>query len=83
LFRFDANDSDPHVEPVYNADVAWPDDAPVIRAHDLGVRNRALFAYYGRVAPDRRVYRYDRIERGGEPVLTYLGTAGELAEATR
>jgi hypothetical protein len=83
LFRFDPADSDPHAEVVYNADVAWPDDAPVIRAHDLGERNRELFAYYARLSPERRVYRYDRIERGGEPVLTYLGTARELSEATR
>ena len=31
LFTYDPN-RNTHEEPVYNADVAWPDDAPVIRA---------------------------------------------------
>jgi hypothetical protein len=68
-----------HAEPVYNVDVAWPDDARVIRAHDLGPeRDRALFAYYARVSPDRAVYVYDRAKGFGPDALTYLGTAKEL-----
>ena len=40
-------------EPVYNTDVAWPDDAPIIRAHDLGwPRDRQIVEYYaGQDAP--------------------------------
>jgi hypothetical protein len=47
-------------EPVYNTDVAWPDDAEVVRAHDLGERNGELIAYYAEQAPGRWVYRYDK-----------------------
>ena len=32
LFHFDPAKNNPHEEPVYNTDVAWPDDAQVIRA---------------------------------------------------
>src|SRR5205814_7903617 len=39
LFRYHAGLNNPQEEPVYNTDVAWPDDADVIRAHDLGARN--------------------------------------------
>jgi 4-amino-4-deoxy-L-arabinose transferase-like glycosyltransferase len=66
LFTFDLDAASPDVvrqisqEPVYNTDVAWPDDAPVIRAHDLGPRNIELFRYYAARAPDRRVYRFSR-----------------------
>ena len=62
-------------EPVYNTDVAWPDDAPVIRAHDLGERNIEMFQYYAARQPERTFYRFDR----GTGMLTPLGTAGNLA----
>jgi hypothetical protein len=81
LFQYTKVGMNYHFEPVYNIDVAWPDDAPIIRAHDLGpARNRELFAYYARVSPDRAIYLYDR----GKDLpdvnpLTYLGTARELA----
>jgi 4-amino-4-deoxy-L-arabinose transferase-like glycosyltransferase len=80
LFKFDP-DRPLHEEPVYNIEAAWPDDARVIRAHDLGDANVKLFAYYAEHSPDRAVYRYD--EKDG--VLTYLGTAAEmhLRPATR
>jgi len=69
LFRF-GEGAEPQVEPVYNVQTAWPDDAEVIRAHDLGeARNQALYSYYARMAPDRTVYRYSR--PGG--VVTSLG----------
>src|SRR6185295_8819865 len=42
LFRYDPT-SELHTEPVYNTDVAWPDDAPIVRAHDLGSRNGRIF----------------------------------------
>jgi hypothetical protein len=48
-------------EPVYNWDVVNPDDAPIIRAHDLGpLTNRELFAYYAKRQPGRNVYLFDR-----------------------
>jgi hypothetical protein len=80
LFRFDPATSNTHVEPVYNSDVAWPDDARVIRAHDLGdAANARLLAYYAAREPGRRVYRYDRAKSAAASPLRYLGTAGELA----
>lgn len=63
-------------EPVYNPDVAWPDDAPVVRAHDLGERNREIIEYYARRQPDRRFYHFDWHGRG----ITPLGTAAALGE---
>jgi hypothetical protein len=81
LFRFGPG-CRPLTEPVYNSDVAWPDDARVIRAHDLGESvNHRLFEYYARRDPERRVYLYDRTVLAGDP-LTYLGTARELAAGT-
>jgi hypothetical protein len=75
LFHYETGDSI-HAEPVYNFDVVNPDDAPIIRAHDLGEqRNRELFDYYARRQPQRMVYRFDR----GEQPLTELGTAAALA----
>ena len=60
LFPFHPGDN-PHEEPVYNTDVAWPDDAPIIRVQDLGMaRNRELAQYYARTQPDRNVYLFDR-----------------------
>ena len=47
-------------EPVYNTASAWPDDAPVVFAHDLGARNREIFAYYAKTQPTRLFYRWDR-----------------------
>jgi hypothetical protein len=80
LFRFDPATSNTHVEPVYNTDMAWPDDARVIRAHDLGdAANARLFTYYAAREPGRRVYRYDRAKSAAANPLRYLGTAGELA----
>lgn len=46
-------------EPVYNTDVPWPDDAPMIRAHDLGPRNVELFRYYAQRQPTRVVHVFD------------------------
>ena len=74
LFRYAAGEN-PIEEPVYNLDVAWPDDAPIVRAHDLGERNREIFAYYARVQPDRTFYLFDRKTK----VLTPLGPAPALA----
>jgi 4-amino-4-deoxy-L-arabinose transferase-like glycosyltransferase len=66
-------------EPVYNTQTPWPDDARIIRAHDLGqVRDRAIFDYYARRQPGRVFYRYDRRDH----TLVRLGTAAELTAAT-
>jgi hypothetical protein len=72
LFKFDPERMI-HEEPVYNLQAAYPDDAPVIRAHDLGdPANRRIFAYYA----GRHFYRYD--EATG--ALTPLGKGSDLAK---
>jgi len=43
----------------YNLDAANPDDAPIIKALDLGPRNRELFDYYRARQPDRSFFLYD------------------------
>jgi 4-amino-4-deoxy-L-arabinose transferase-like glycosyltransferase len=51
-------------EPVYNTDVVWPDDAEVVRAHDVGAKENAkLVAYYANLSPRRWVYIYDKSTR--------------------
>jgi hypothetical protein len=50
-------------EPVYNTDTAWPDDAPVIRLHDLGPMNAEAIRYYAERQPDRVFYWYDEATR--------------------
>ncbi len=62
-------------EPVYNWNVDWPDDAPVVRAHDLGPRNIELFRHYRDIGQNRGVYLYDR---ESDKILK-LGTITELA----
>ena len=75
LFKFDP-DRSLHEEPVYNIETAWPDDARVIRAHDLGdITNRTLFAYYAKRSPERIVYRFDEKEES----LELLGKVAVLA----
>jgi hypothetical protein len=67
-------------EPVYNTDVAWPDDAPIIRAHDLGARNHEIFAYYAKVSPQRTFYIFDfELLKQQQDPLIELGTAAHLA----
>lgn len=78
LFHFTPGDAG-DLEPVYNADVAWPDDAPIIRAHDRGDRNVKLFQYYAKRQPDRWVYLYDRAKGS----LIDLGQVKALAEPSR
>jgi hypothetical protein len=66
-----------HEEPVYNIDTAWPDDAPLIRVHNLGpVKNLELLEYYARRQPERRFYSVDRRDLS----IQYLGQAGQLWE---
>ncbi len=65
-FRFHPDDmahESVHDEPVFNADVAWPDDADIIRAHDLGPeRNAEVVNYYAARQPDRSIYLFDRAD---------------------
>lgn len=75
LFHYDTGRTDVHEEPVYNLDTAWPDDAPVIRAQDLGPENWRIFDYYARRQPQRYFYLYNRTTAE----LTPLGYATELA----
>jgi Dolichyl-phosphate-mannose-protein mannosyltransferase len=79
LFKFDPS-WNVTLEPVYNWQVAWPDDAMVIRAHDLGaVRDVELYRYYAQRMPARDVYRYDM----KEGKLTFWGAAKALAGSPR
>ncbi|MDB5296869.1 MAG: hypothetical protein JWO31_2852, partial [Phycisphaerales bacterium] len=74
LITYRAGD-DPNAEAVYNTDVAWPDNAPIIYAHDLGpARNPEIFRYYADRQPDRFFYRWDR--RTGR--VEELGVARDL-----
>src|SRR5439155_6621949 len=76
LFRYNPGVNNPHYEAVYNTDVAWPDDAPIIRAHDLGPhRNQEIFQYYAARNPERFFYLFDRRDNSLHP----LGSARELA----
>lgn len=70
LFRF-SDGCNPEIEPVYNLEAVQLSGNRVLRAHDLGERNRELL---GAIEPDRMVYRFDRAT--GE--LSHLGRAGEL-----
>lgn len=78
LFRFRPTDN-PVEEPAYTDDVAWPDDAPVIRAHDLGPRNIEIARYYAHLQPERHFYLLDRQENAGRQTLVLhpLGDAKE------
>jgi hypothetical protein len=68
-----------HLEPVYNIDTARIDDAPVIRAHDLGpAENHRIFEYYATQEPQRFFYLYDR----STAELRFLGRAKDLAAQT-
>jgi hypothetical protein len=75
LFTYDPK-RNTHEEPVYNADVAWPDNAEIIRAHDLANENQKIFNYYAQHQPKRFFYRFDERDRTIQP----LGTAKELGE---
>jgi hypothetical protein len=74
LFRFSLQRNSPD-EPVYNPDALYPDDAPIIRAHDRGDANIALYRYYAERQPQRIVYLYDRADDS----LTELGNVVDLS----
>jgi hypothetical protein len=82
LFRFDPGVESFHDDPVYNDSVAWPDDAQVVRARDLGAdENGRLVDYYAQRQPDRVFYVYDPDLRaaGQNPLIGPLGSVRELA----
>lgn len=80
LVHFDMTNN-AHDEPVYNSDVAWPDDAPVVRAHDFGPERRLeVLDYYAQKQPDRQVYLYDRPTK---TLYGHLGTVAEYRETLR
>jgi len=64
-----------HEEPVYNAGVAWPDEANVVRAQDLGRENHKLFEYYARTQPDREVWLFDEERREFKRLENVVGLA--------
>ncbi len=66
-------------EAVYNTGVAWPDDAPIIRAHHLGERDREIIEYYAERQPERTFYFFDRSGRG----LVPLGNVVALRDRLR
>jgi hypothetical protein len=71
-------------EPVYNNQTAWPDDARLILAHDLGPeRDREIFAYYARCQPDRQFFRFNRAAALAHSpnLIEELGDARTLAAA--
>ncbi|HSV13760.1 MAG TPA: hypothetical protein VLI90_05845, partial [Tepidisphaeraceae bacterium] len=78
LFRYDPQ-RNVHEEPVYNADVAWPDDAQIIRAHDRGIENTRIYRYYAEHQPDRVFYRFDEATKS----LQRLGSATALAAQSK
>jgi hypothetical protein len=57
--------------------VAWPDQAPIVRAHDLGDLNIELYRYYALKQPDRHVYIFDRASYTLKP----LGRVADLARS--
>ena len=70
--------SNPHVEMVYNLEAASPDDATIIRAHDLGINeDRKLIDYYAQKQPWREVYFFDRASMGP------LRDAGNVLDLSR
>lgn len=77
LFTAPVQPESMHTEFVYNDNTAWPDDAPMIRAHDRGADNIVLYRYYAEREPARQVWRYNRSTRE----LTRLGDVRELARA--
>ena len=78
LFRWDPKQNW-KAEPVYNSEVAWPDDAEVIRAHDLDSRDRELIDYYGKSQPERVLFIWDQ----KRDELRRIGEMGELARQLR
>ena len=67
----------------FNLGVAYPDDAKIVRAHDLGVRNLELIRHYAERQPSRRVYHLDVRAMQATPLGTAADLAAEPAAARR
>ena len=60
---------------MYNVETLWPDDAAIIRAHDLGPeKNLMLLRYYAQRQPERNVYFFDR----ATGAIRFAGTVSQL-----
>ena len=80
LFQYSPGDNWKE-EPVCNSEVAWPDDAEVVRAHDLGPRDHEIVEYYGSRQPDRMFFTVSRDRRTGQRRISPIATAGQLLQA--
>jgi hypothetical protein len=78
LFRWDRRQNW-KAEPVYNSEVSWPDDAEVVRVHDLGSRDTALIEYYAARQPDRILFIWDQ----KRDELRRIGPMSNLARELR
>jgi hypothetical protein len=78
LFKYDPN-RNVHEEPVYNAGVAWPDEAQIIRAHDRGNENQLIYRYYAEHQPDRFFYQFDEATKS----LKRLGSVTDLVHQSK
>ncbi|MDB5174503.1 MAG: hypothetical protein JWN51_3276 [Phycisphaerales bacterium] len=68
----------PIEDPAYNLETPWPDNAPIIRAHDFGMsRNRELFRYYARTDPTRNVYLFNESDLSVRPLGNVKKLAGD------
>jgi 4-amino-4-deoxy-L-arabinose transferase-like glycosyltransferase len=65
-------------EPVYNLQTSQPDDAPIIRAQDLGPRDGELIRYYALRQPERMFYMLDRRTGGLFPLGNPIEAAATL-----
>jgi hypothetical protein len=76
LYNLNTDGSGFHQEPVYNIDAAWPDDAAIVRAHNLDPQTtERLIRYYSSIGQDRSVYLADRLPDRPH----YVGRVSELA----
>ena len=82
LFQYSPGDNWKE-EPVYNSDVAWPDNAEVVRAHDLGPRDQEIVEYYARRQPDRMFFTVRRDPRSAQRQITPIATADQLSQARK
>jgi hypothetical protein len=70
----------PHAEVVYNLETPWPDDARIIKAHDLGPEmNMKILEYYADRQPQREVWLLDRATLR----LAKLGVVSEMVKDTQ
>ena len=80
LFQYSPGDNWKE-EPVCNSEVAWPDDAEVVRAHDLGPRDHEIVEYYANRQPDRMFFTVSRDRRTGARRISPIATTGQLLQA--